>query len=222
MTTKNNSFYALRSLRIGLIIIVIILSQLNREHIAAAFSNPIDIYNEYPDDYYNVKAVKTQLGMLVDVFCKKKTLTGTGRTATSKQDYYYIVPVYIKDDSYPYYIGVKVPSEKSMLYDKAVFNTWEYLNSETDSFTSIPISFEGGLFEMNDELYQYYKKWFVEHSYFKNDNDMKKYMLPLLLEPMNYEQTRLKTYIMGAFFIFALIMIIISIRRIKNEPNYFY
>ncbi len=203
---------------IGMIIIAVVVFG-TRQNIVAAFSEAVDINVDYPDSYDDVKAVKTDIDMILDVFVSEETTTKNkyGNVTNTRRDYYYIVPVYIEPEDEAYYVAVKVPSDKKSAYDDVCDATWAWAYGETDELESV--AFEGALLEMEDELYKHYKTWFYEMEWFETTEESKKYALPLVLTPVNLQATKIITIIGGVLFVVFLVMLILSFRKTKEKDS---
>lgn len=205
-------------IRLGLILAVMgaVLGFGSRNSWMASFSKPVDINAEpYPEDYYKVKAVDTQLDMIVDIFCEEEITeeTETGAVLSRKYVYYYIVPVFTKDDVY--YIGVKVDKADSKPYDKVADSTWAYMSYETDTLDE-KVAFTGRIDEMDEELYEYFEDWFVETEFFENEADMKKHILPLLLVPQDLGGGKVNLFISVAMFVVGIVLLVLAFRSGKQ------
>lgn len=212
------------ALRFGfmLVLVSVIMCFVAKDDILISFSEPVDIYEDYPADFRDVKAVETELYMLFDIFAEEETTTtnNSGAITSRRYDYYYILPVFTAEEEY--YVGVKVSSKKSAPYDDLMDSTWSYLMGETDSIGDEVIEFQGGFVEMDDELYQYFQDWFKEAEFFESDQEMDKYLLPLVLESVNYERVKTMTFVMIGVFIVGIILIILGLKpkkAVKEATN---
>ena len=80
------------------------------KNIVAAFHEPVDICVDYPEDYNDVKAVKTELNMVLGRFATEEITTEQNGAITDRRyEYYYVVPVFTDaEDEGAYFVGVKV------------------------------------------------------------------------------------------------------------------
>lgn len=175
------------------------------QEIVIAFSEPVDINVDFPEDVTKVKAVETTIDMLIDVFAEEETTftNRSGKVTSKEYDYYYIVPVFTADDDV-YYVAVMVNSSKASVYDRIVESTWAYLDGEKDYLGS-SITFSGGFVKMKDELYEYFEDWFEETEWFESEAEMKEHILPLVLKPVVYKNTRLTAFALAGMFVIGLI-----------------
>lgn len=203
---------------IGMIVLAIFAFG-TRQNIIAAFSEPVDINVDYPDDYDEVKAVKTELNKILDVCAEEETTTKNkyGSVTNKRYDYYYIVPVYIESEDDAYYVAVKVPSDKRNDYENVCNTTWAWAAGEVEELESV--EFEGTLVEMEDELYKHYKSWFYEMEWFESTEDSKKYALPLVLTPVDLQATKVITIIGAVLFVVFAVMLILSFRKGKEKQT---
>lgn len=189
------------------------------KNIAIAFNKPVDIYVDYPDDYNDVKAVKTEIDMILDRFATEETTTEqNGAITDRKYDYYYVVPVYTESEEEPYFVGVKVSSEDKKDYEKVCDATWTYLYGETDTLETI--EFEGGFKKMEDDCYKYFVEWFEDNEWFEDEEDIEKYALPLVLESVNLESTKKAAFILAGVILAGIIILVLCCRKGKDkEPE---
>ncbi len=207
----------LRSFGFVVAMIAAIFLFVGKEDMGYAFSEPVDINGEeYVEDYSKVKAVKTDIYMVLDVFAELETTTTNNGAVTDRDyTYYYIMPVFTEDDTY--YVGVEVDEDDDKKYDKLADLTWEWLNGEENDLGSTTIPFEGGFVKMEDECYKYYLEWFEEAEWFESKEEMEKYALPMVLKPAKLE--RLQKMIIGSAIALAvgIIMIIIGFLPSKKK-----
>lgn len=209
--------------RFGLMFLLFagIIGFVSWEEIIISFSEPVDIYEDLPKDFNDVKAVETELYVLMDVFASEQTTTKnrSGHITSTDYDYYYVLPVFTEEETY--YAAVKVDSEKSKPYDKLTDLTWSYLNGEVEMLGSKTIEFQGGFVKMEDDLYEYFEEWFEEEQFFESDAEMEKYLLPLVLEPIVYENVRILTYVMVGLIVVGGLMVFFGLRKgkIKYKPS---
>ncbi len=207
----------LRSFGFVVAMIAAIFLFVGREDLGYAFSEPVDINGEeYVEDYNEVKAVKTELYMMLDVFAELETTTTNNGAVTGRDyTYYYIMPVFTEDDTY--YVGVEVDEDDDKKYDKLADLTWDWLNGEENDFGLTTIPFEGGFVKMEDECYKYYLEWFEEAEWFESKAEMEKYALPIVLKPAKLD--RLQKMIIGSAvaLVVGIIMIIIGFIPSKKK-----
>ncbi len=199
------------------IFFAVVFGVIDFKNIIIAFNEPIDINADYPEDYNDVKAVKTELDMILERFATEETVTESNGAITDRRyDYYYVVPVYTKSEENAYYVGVKVASDDKKAYEKVCDATWAYLYGETDSLKTI--KFEGGFKKMDEECYEHFENWFEENEWFEDEDDMEKYVLPLVLESVNLEATKKSTFVLaGVIAVCSLIMVLCC--RKGKEPE---
>ena len=209
------------SISVPFFAIGILLCSVGAQDMIAAFYTPIDIYEDYPADYSKVKAVDTELGMLLDIFCEEETVKKQNGAITGRSyDYYYILPVFSSSDEDTYYIALMIDAEDAKPYNELVDATWAYLDYESDYVLAEPIEFKGTLKKMEDELYEYFENWFTEYEYFENDEDMKKHLLPYVLDKTHFGNMKIMAYITIGLFAIGFIMLILAIIPHKkySEP----
>lgn len=191
------------------------------KNIVIAFNKPVDIYVDYPDDYNDVKAVKTEIDMILDRFATEETTTEqNGAITDRKYDYYYVVPVYTADEEDDvYFVGVKVSSEDKKDYEKVCDATWSYLYGETDTLETI--EFEGGFKKMEEDCYKYFVEWFEDNEEIGLDkDDIDKYVLPLVLESVNLESTKKAAFILSGVILAGIVILVLCFRKGKEkEPE---
>ena len=183
-----------------------------------AFSKPVDINVDYPEDYNDVKAVETELCMLVDIFAEEEITkkSDTGAVTSRNYIYYYIAPVFTEEDVF--YVGVKVDKEDSSPYDRVVNSTWAYLNGDID-YLDEEVAFTGGFTKMDDELYGYFEDWFEEAEIFETEDEMNAHILPLLLEPMVFKNVKTTAYVMIGLLVVGAVMLFFGFRSGRQNTK---
>ena len=189
------------------------------KNIVIAFNEPVDINVDYPESYDDVKAVKTEFNMILDRFATEETTTEqNGAITDRKYDYYYVVPVYTESEDDAYFVGVKVSSDDKKDYEAACDTTWAYLYGETDELETI--EFEGGFKKMEDDCYKYFVEWFEDGEWFEDEDDIDKYVLPLVLESVDLEATKKGAFILGGIIIAGIVILVLCCRKGKEkEPE---
>lgn len=201
------------------ILFVVIFGVVAYKDVLVAFSEPVDIVEDYPEteeEIKSIKAVKTELDMVLDVFAEEETTTTNkyGAVTNRRYDYYYVVPVFTETETY--YVGVKVSSTKSLEYDKVCDATWSYLYGETEELKTV--EFEGGFYKMEDEAFKYFKEWFEDNEWL-DEKDIKKYVLPLMLEPIKLSTTRKLTFVFVGVLALCIFLLVLSFRKGKEKPQ---
>ena len=201
------------------ILFVVIFGVVAYKDVLVAFSEPVDIVEDYPEteeEIKSIKAVKTELDMVLDVFAEEETTTTNkyGAVTNRRYDYYYVVPVFTETETY--YVGVKVSSTKSQEYDKVCDATWSYLYGETEELKTV--EFEGGFYKMEDEAFKYFKEWFEDNEWL-DEKDIKKYVLPLMLEPIKLSTTRKLTFVFVGVFALCIFLLVLSFRKGKEDSQ---
>ena len=193
----------------ALVVIAVILAFVGGKDFGAAFSEPVDINVDFPDDYYDVKAVETELYQLDDYFAEEE-ITNNG---SKSYYYYYIVPVFTADDDEAYYVGVKVSKKNKSAYDKVVDSTQAfYYYGEGNLEESV--KFTGALQKMEDDLYDYFLDAF-EGSY-DSEAQMKERVLPLVLEPMVFKNVRIMLFVIIGMLVAGGLMLFFALRPARQ------
>lgn len=210
------------SLTIGSVfaILSLVLAFVLHEDFIASFSEPIDIYENSPKNYDNVKAINTDLCVIYDIFCEEEITrkSDSGAVTGRSYNYYYVIPVPTTTEDV-YYVGLKIDSEKSQPYDELMNLTYESLMSGEYISEDAYIPFEGTLSKMEDDAYKYFTEWFEEVQYFENEEDVDKYVLPLILEPCKFDSVRMIAYADILAFIVGVLLLIFGLKKPKNEAR---
>ena len=148
--------------------------------------------------------------MLLGGFAKDEMTTKNkrGQITSQSYDYYYVVPIFAEEDTY--YVGIIVDSEKSAPYDRISELSWQYLSGELDYLGEEVIDFQGGFIKMEDEVYEQFKKWFIDRGYFDSEEELNEHVLPLVLETVNYERVRATAFKLAGALLMSIIMIIVG------------
>ncbi len=198
--------------KIGLVVIGICILFLifTGKDMLISLNEPVDIFVDYPESYDDVKAVRTEINMILDKFAEEetKTTSSSGAVTDVRYDYYYVLPVYTANDENPYFVGIKVSADDKKEYNKVSNATWDFLNGEIDELESL--QFEGGFKKMEEEAYYYFVEWFEEAEWFENEEEQEKYVLPLLLEPIVLDNVKKSALVVGISLLVSIIIIIWS------------
>ncbi len=198
-------------LGLGLLIAAIVLGFGARNEIIASFSKPVDIYVDYPEKIDDVKAIDTELYQIIDTFAEEE-ITSNG--SVTSVYYYYIVPVFTADEDEAYYVGLKVNKNKSAAYDRVVDSTWDAIEKGTD--LNAFVEFTGCYEKMDKELYGYFLEYFED--VFDSEEEMKKYVLPLVMEPMVIKNSRTTLYVVIGMFVAGAVLLFLAFRKPKQAP----
>ncbi len=211
---------ALRKVALVAIVICAVFVFMGWKEMLISFSEPVDIYVDYPDDYEDVKAVETEINMILDLFAEEETTTTnrSGAVTDVSYDYYYVLPVYTEAEEEPYFVGLKVGEKSRSAYEKVVDATWDYL--EGSGYELEYVNFEGGFIKMEDEAYKYFVEWFEDTEWFEDEADMDKYVLPLLLEPIDLSNMKTIALVVGAVLLVSIVILIWSFipKKEKDVP----
>lgn len=177
----------------------------------AAFRKPVDLYAEETDatKLGRTTPVEAEIYAVLECFCTETTTTKRNGAVTKKSyDYYYAIPVFAGEETY--YVGVKVSDSEDHIYDDICDETWKWLNGTTDRLGELTVQAEGCFHKMDDELYGYMVETFEDMQWFESDADLEKYLLPVYLKPVRFNETRIMFLAsMGALIVAAAVLIII-------------
>lgn len=189
------------------------------EDMIISLKTPVDIYEDYPAEVKRFTAVDTEIYCVLDTFGSMTTTTKqNGAVTGSTTSYYYIVPVFTEDETY--YIAVKVSSKNRARYEKVCKATWAYLAGETNTLggeTVVPI--EGGIGKLSKKLYTHMVEWFEKQQYFDSEEELNKYVLPLVLEPMDLGYVRIASLICAGVLLLGILLLLLSIPVARKEKN---
>ncbi len=181
-----------------------------------SLSKPVDINVDYPDDYSDVKAVDTELSMIVDLFAEEEiTTTSSGAITDVDYVYYYIVPVYTESEEDPYFVGLKVDGEDRKEYEDVMDATWDYMDGLSEEL--LALEFQGGFKKMEDEAYKYFVEWFEDAEWYEDEDDLEKYVLPLILEPIDLASVKKSIFVLGSIILVSIVVLIWASRPKKEK-----
>lgn len=181
----------------------------------AAFGEPVDINETYPEDYTKVNGVETELEMVLGCFLQNEIITKnkSGQAKYVSYEYYYAVPIFVEDEVY--LVGAFVDSAKVERYEKLSELSVKYLQGELDNLGNETIQFQGRFGKMDEEVYERFKNWSKNKGYFESDAEIEKYVLPLTLQSMNYKNVRTTACVMLVAFVLSILMMIYGRRPDK-------
>lgn len=177
-----------------------------------AFSEPVDINVDHPEDYTKVTAVETDIYMLLGSFARDEMTTYNKRGQITSQSYdiYYVMPIFAQEDIY--YVGILVNSEESAPYNRISELSRQYLSGDLDHLGEEVIDFQGGFIKMKDEIYEQFQNWFIKRGYFNSEEELNGHVLPLVLETVNYERVRITAFVMAGAFLISVVLLIFGFR----------
>lgn len=185
-----------------------------------AFGEPVDINEVHPENYAEVDGVETEFQMLLDCFLYDENITKNknGQVKYVSYEYYYVVPIFVENENY--YVGVLVDSANRDSYENLSDLTMKYLFGEVNSLGDESIEFQGRLNEMDEDVYEDFRNWFIDNGYSGSDEEINKYVLPYIFESMNYENVRITAFVMLGAFVLSIVMIIYGIcfNNVKLVP----
>ncbi len=171
-----------------IIIIGIVMLVLNFTSVRIAMNESVDVYGDGVESAEDIKwgmSIETDMNVLLECFGSMETTTKnrSGSNGTSHTDYYYIMPVFVGEETYYVAFKVREDSDDRSIYKKISDNTMDYLSGYSNQFGEDSILISGGLHKLDDEVYDHMKDWFEDSDWFAQDSDIDKYVLPLVFEP---------------------------------------
>lgn len=196
-----------------ILIFVIIIMVFSWKDDIIAFSKPIDLNVDRPE---NLKAVETDIDMLLGRFTQEEITTKKDGAITSqKRKNYYVMPILGEETIY--YVGIVADSEKSAPYNRISDLSWQYLSGESDQLGEEVINFQGGFVKMDDEVYEHFREWFEDGEFFDDEEELMEYVLPLVLTEVNYEGTRKAAYFTLGAFVLSIILLVYGYRPERRK-----
>ncbi len=193
----------------------VILSFLFSKLIFLSFKDAEDIYGETFDiiEHQDGGHISTEIYACVGECASKTITTTTNGTVTGKStDHYYIVPAFDKDEE-TYYICVKVDSKDRSVYNRITNETLDYLYGDTDYLGDTTIDFEGTISELDEELYGYMLEYFREAEFYDSETELRNHVLPLYLEPMNFDVSTTYIIILVVLFVLTVLFWFLTFRQ---------
>lgn len=200
-------------------VILVLWVALSAKLVILNFQDPVDIYAPGYDFVENGTGghIETEFyACYGNCAYETTTTTKNGRTTSSSTDYYYVVPVYDKDDN-EYYACVKVNSKNSAPYKTLTSNTYDYFETGDTSYLETYVEFSGTVEELDDEIYGYMCEYFEGSGMFESDAELKKYVLPYVLTPMNFDASTSRIII--ALVLLAATILFWALFFIKRSKN---
>lgn len=182
-----------------------------KDAIISSFNKAVDINVDYPEKFEDVKAIDTKFYEIIDTFAEEE-ITSNG--SVTSVYYYYVVPVYTASSDEAYYVGIKVNKNKSSTYDRVVDSTWNAIEKGTDLENFV--KFTGYFKKMDKELYQYFTEYF--EGVFESEEEMKKYVLPLVMVPGEVKGSRDALYVSIGMLVIGIVSLFLGFRKPKQAP----
>lgn len=121
-----------------------------------------------------------------------------------------MLPIFAGEDTL--YVGVLVDSEKSAPYERISELPRRYLSGELEHLGAEVIDLQGGFIQMDDEVYEQFRNWFMTQGYFNSEEELEEHVLPLVLESVNYENHRSSAFRLAGAFVLSIILLIFGSR----------
>lgn len=201
------------SLRFGIVFLIfgILLLCVEKTDFLAGFTKPYDIYDVDAQDIKKGTLVTGDIYAVLDTFGTLETThTKNGAVTSRSYHYFYIIPVF--DDDNTYYIAVKVSSDDRTAFENIADDTWDYLYGYTDYFTDREYELTGTVSKLDDEAYEYMCEWFEEAEWFEDDDDIEKYVWPVMIEPKKISSVRFLSFLCLGLMIAGVALIVVYIR----------
>lgn len=200
-------------LRFGIVFLIfgILTICVRKTDVLAGFTKPYDIYDVDAQDIKKGTMVTGDIYAVLDTFGTLETThTRNGSVTSRSYHYFYIIPVF--DDDNTYYIAVKVSSDDRKAFENIADDTWDYLYGNTDYFTDREYELAGTVSKLDDEAYEYMVEWFEEAEWFEDDDDIEKYVWPIMIEPQKLSTVRTFSFVCIGLIIVGVLMIVLYVR----------
>lgn len=185
-----------------------------------SFQDPVDIYETGFDivEHEDGGHIKTEIfASFGDCASETLTTTKNGTVTSSSTDYYYIVPVYDKNDE-EYYICIKIDQDDRSLMNKITNETWDYLEGTIDYLGSNIYDFEGTISEVDDEIYDYMLDWFRQAEAFDNETELRAHVLPYYLETMHFDAAPSRIIVFVVLLVLTILFwVLFFVKRSKMK-----
>lgn len=185
-------------------------------------TEPVDICAEELTDVSQLKkglSVETEMTYLLESFVTVETKHQDqgGKTTKVEYDSYYTLPIFIGDEVY--YIAYELSDDM----DYTVGHLVDYYASPTtldpEAEMKKPVYVRGSIKKLGDEEFEYMLKWFNEEKWYR-DVYLQKYVLPLVLEPINEENVYFITKLcIGAVVVGLVLVLLGNLGRRKKEEE---
>ncbi len=189
----------------GVILVIAVFPHRN-----SAFSVPFVMKdNEFLSEKFLCQqtAVDVKLKMIMDSFASEKVSGVVRQKVLGATSYEYnIVPVFVGDETY--YVGIKLTSDEFSKAGNIIEATTQYHYGEDVALDEI-FEVTGTLIAMDDEIFAHMKTWFVEMDWLSKD-EIDKYVLPIVIEPVDTSKVKAGTYIAIALIVIGAVCIIVT------------
>ncbi len=137
------------------------------------------------------QAVDAEIGILLDQFLTVETSqkNRAGQVTSKTTDDYYIMPVFVEDETYfvALKVGQKYQDRLAIMRLVDEYVSAYSLSPERLSEDAVEIS--GGMYKLKNKYYEYMVDWFDDTNWFEDEDDIEKYVLPIVFQPLNREST---------------------------------
>ncbi len=214
---------------ISFLVVGIIMVVFYARDLFNSFIEPNYLYELSIDDIKDGAYVQEDIYAALDYFMYEETTrTKYGVEMSSNvTSYFYIVPVLTADVEQELYMAVEVGSAAEKAMNSICDDTYEYLIGEMEEYQFGYNTYHvtGSIRNMKSEELQYMVEWFQSTEYFGTTNaeEIKQYILPVVLKKYNGTMARVMVVIGGILTLVGFLMVRHCSdvrRRQKKEEEY--
>lgn len=185
----------------------------------AMFRAPVDFNELAAGEVGENMRVEGDVYAILDQFANEETWTEKNGSKSPKKvsRQYYIIPV---GDSE--FMGLSAMPDDFSGYDAIMDATYDYLmDAEAEYIDSEPIHFVGKTSKMEDELFQYFKEWFVDSEYLGTTETavIDTYVVPIMLESRSWTVIRVMFGINVLLILILVLLLVLYLRKRKKEAS---
>lgn len=168
------------------------------------------------------QAVDAEIGILLDQFLTVETSqkNRAGQVTSKTTDDYYIMPVFVDDETY--FVALKVGQryEDRLAIMRMVDEYVSAYSLSPDRLNDDTVEISGGMYKLKNNYYEYMVDWFDDTNWFADEDDIEKYVLPLVFKPLDRDSTTTLIYVGVGMLVGGILLLVIGFfGRKKNAQR---
>lgn len=167
------------------------------------------------------QAVDAEIGILLDQFLTVETTqkNRAGQVTSRTTDDYYIMPVFVDDETY--FVALKVGQRyKDRVAIMRMVDEYVWASSlSPNRISGDTVEISGGMYKLKNKYYEYMVDWFDSTNWFADEDDIEKYVLPLVFKPLDRDNITTLVYISIGMLAGGILLLVIGFSGSKDNAQ---
>lgn len=167
------------------------------------------------------QAVEAEIGILLDQFLTVETSqkNRAGQVTSKTTDDYYIMPVFVDDETY--FVALKVGQryEDRLAIMRLVDEYVSAYSLSPERVSDDTVEISGGMYKLKNKYYEYMVDWFDDTNWFEDEDDIEKYVLPLVFKPLNRDGTMTLIYVGVGMLVGGILLLVAGFSGSKKHTQ---